>query len=61
MTIDALKTFVQLPAVLMLLFVPVPAKPSLAGPPNSPYGPGSKTTGRWKLMRYDNWFASFRL
>ena len=40
MTIVELKTRVQLAAVLKLLFVPVPANPSLAGPPYSPYGPG---------------------
>ncbi len=44
---------VQLRAVLKVLLVPVPAKPSFDGPPYVPYVPGSNTTGRWKLKRYD--------
>ena len=50
----ALNTRVQVAAVLKLVFVPVPAKPPLAGPPYSPKSPGSNTTGRMKLRRYDS-------
>ena len=53
-----LKMRVQLAAVLYVSLVPVPAKPSLAGPPTSPYGPGSNTSGRCQPKRYDRLFLS---
>ena len=55
---DELNTRVQLAAVLYVPLVPVPANPSLTGPPTSPYAPGSNTSGCCHPKRYDRLFLS---